>query len=131
MFNVRFAVIFLCAALLALTAAPAVTAHATLSKTMYVTVSGPVRLPGVTLNAGTYIFELADPIDAWDIVRVLSRRRDRVYFQGFTRRVERPAGLRPDQVVLLGEAPKGVPPPIMVWYPTDESTGRQFIYRSE
>src|SRR6185295_15105062 len=97
-------------------------------RTMYVSFSGRVQLPGVTLDAGTYVFELADPLDAYDVVRVLSRRRDRVYFQGFTQRVDRPAGLKPNQVVTLGEATLGVPAPILVWYPENESTGRRFIY---
>ena len=30
-------------------------------KLTYVTVSGPVEIPGVALPAGTYIFKLADP----------------------------------------------------------------------
>lgn len=130
MFGHKFVVIMGCVWLLALMVQPAAIAHTNLNRTMYVTFSGQVQLPGVTLDAGTYIFELTDPIDAWDIVRVLSRRRDRVYFQGFTHRVERPASLRRDQVVTLGEAPKGVPPLITVWYPRDESTGRQFIYHT-
>ena len=33
-----------------------------------------------------------------------------------------------DQAVTFGEAAKGVPPPIKVWYPQDESLGRGFIY---
>jgi hypothetical protein len=128
MFELELAMTIGCAVLMALTVQPAAIAHVTLNRTMYVTFSGRVQLPGVTLDAGTYVFELADPIDAWDVVRVLSRRRDRVYFQGFTQRVERPAGLRRNQVVALGEAAKGIPAPILIWYPEGESTGRQFIY---
>ena len=130
MFDLRLVLALGFVAAIALVAQPAAIAHENLNKTMYVTFSGKVQLPGVTLDGGTYIFELADPTSAWDIVRVMSRRRDHVYFQGFTQRIERPAGLRRDQVVSFGEAPKGVPPPIAVWYPRDESTGRQFIYRT-
>ena len=49
------------------------------SRTQYLTFTRPVALPGVTLKSGTYIFELADPDAAPDVVRVLSRdRKDRV-----------------------------------------------------
>ena len=92
------------------------------------TFSGPVALPGVTLGTGTYVFELADPDVGWDIVRVRSEDRSRVYFMGFTYRIERPAGLRADRPVSFGEAPAGLATPITAWYPEGESTGHQFIY---
>ena len=40
---------------------------------MYFTFSGPVQLPGVILAAGTYEFEIANPLTSGDIVRVRSR----------------------------------------------------------
>lgn len=98
------------------------------SRTTYLTFSGPVALPGVTLGAGAYIFELADSSVSRDIVRVQSRDRSRVYWMGFTRLTQRPAGLRADRLVTLGETRKGTPPPITAWYPFGESTGNQFIY---
>ena len=42
------------------TAAP--TSAMTYDKLTYLTFSGPVRIPGVTLNAGTYSFRLANQI---------------------------------------------------------------------
>ncbi len=93
------------------------------------TFSGPVALPGVTLRAGTYIFELADPTLRGEIVRVLSGDRSRVYLTAFTMRTERPAGMPADRLVSFGEAPAGVAPPITAWFPDGESTGHQFIYR--
>jgi hypothetical protein len=98
------------------------------SRTTYLTFSGPVALPGVTLGAGAYIFELADSNVSRDIVRVRSRDRSRVYWMGFTRLTQRPAGLRADRLVTLGEVQRGTPPPITAWYPFGESTGNQFIY---
>ena len=60
----------------------------------YLTFSGPVSLPGVTLNRGTYSFEVANPEASADIVRVRNRTTDAVVFLGFTYRVERPKGMR-------------------------------------
>jgi hypothetical protein len=109
--------------------APTLGAHGTIRRTMYLTFSRAVALPGVTLPAGSYTFELADPIGAPDVVRVLSRRDDKVYFQGFTMRVSRPAGSRDLTPVAFGEAPAGEPLPIRVWYPADEQGGREFFWR--
>ena len=103
-------------------------AGSTVNKTMRVTFSQPVGLPGVGLAAGTYIFELPDPDRAWDVVQVLSQDRAHVYFMGFTRIVARPSSVRRDQVVSLGETAAGAPTPITAWYPANESIGRQFIY---
>lgn len=100
----------------------------TFARTNYITFSKPVRLPGVVLGSGTYIFELPDPVGAWDVVSVLSRDRQRVYYTGLTRPVVRPHGMRPDQVVSLGEAPADAATPIRVWWPMGERTGREFNY---
>lgn len=61
-------------------------------RTPYLTFSQPVQLPGVALAAGTYVFELADPIAAHNVVRVFGRDRRTAYFMGFTNAVERPRG---------------------------------------
>jgi hypothetical protein len=94
----------------------------------YVKFNRPVALPGVALGAGTYIFELPDPIDAWSVVRVTSQDRRRVYLTAFTHVVERPKGMSPDQIISFGESHASQPQPIRVWWPTGESTGREFIY---
>ena len=94
----------------------------------YVTFSGPVRLPGVTLGAGTYVFEEANLMSS-DIILVRNKATYQVCFLGFTRRIDRPAGLRTDQSVVLGEAEKGVAPPILAWYPLGESSGHEFIHK--
>jgi len=99
-----------------------------LEKTMYLTFSGPVRLPGVTLAAGTYEFEIANPLTSGDIVRVRSRDHRQSFFQGFTTPVRKPARMKEDAAVSLGESVKGSPAPIVAWYPSGESTGRQFEY---
>jgi len=100
------------------------------NKTMYLTFNRPVSLPGVMLGSGTYIFEVPDPIDAADVVRVTSRDHSIVYLTAFTRAVTRPAGMPHDQLISFGEARPDAPQPIAVWWPQNESTGRQFIYPS-
>jgi hypothetical protein len=111
-------------------AAGAVSAHAwgTASRLTYLTFSGPVALPGVTLDAGTYAFELLDPSNSGNIVSVRDRNRARSFYLGMTQVVPRPAGMDEHSTVALGEAPRGEPKPIVAWYPPDAAHGLQFIY---
>src|SRR4051812_46433273 len=97
-------------------------------RTTYLTFDRAVRLPGVELGAGTYVFEMLDSMSPAGVVRVLSRDRRRSYYLGFTNAAQRPRGLRLDASVSFGESAAGVAPPITAWYPIGESNGREFIY---
>jgi hypothetical protein len=48
----------------------------------------------------------------------------------FTKRVERPPGLRADRQVLFNEVRPGVMPTVKAWFPIGESVGHEFIYPS-
>jgi hypothetical protein len=97
------------------------------SQRVELTFSKPVALPGVSLAAGTYVFERAAPNGAIEVVRVSSQDRRFVYYMGFTELVERPGRNAP--AITFGEAVKGAPLPIKEWFPTFESTGHRFLYR--
>jgi hypothetical protein len=96
-------------------------------RTTYFTFNRAVEIPGMSLPAGTYVFELADP-NTLNLVRILSRDRHRVYLTAFTKFVARPNTGNMDSALAFGESSAGKPPAIKVWYPQDETTGRQFIY---
>jgi hypothetical protein len=104
-------------------------ATGTVNRTTYLTFSGDVALPGVKLAAGTYIFELPEPMTSPSLVRVLSKDRKTTHLLAFTHFVNRPSGSNRNKPVSLGEARRGEAVPIAAWYPTDESMGREFIYR--
>jgi len=95
--------------------------------TNYLTFSAPVALPGVTLSAGTYIFERAVSTNP-DVVVVRNAERSQVFYLGSTMRASRPNGLRRDLYITFGEAARGTPPPITAWYPIGEETGHAFVY---
>jgi hypothetical protein len=97
------------------------------SRTQYLTFTRPVALPGVTLKSGTYIFELADPDAAPDVVRVLSRDRKTVLLTAFTMSIDRPASVPLSQYVSLREVAPDRAMPITVWW-SDPRSGRQFVY---
>ena len=97
------------------------------NRTTQLTFSKPFSLPGVTLGAGTYIFERAAPQSAIEVVRVSSRDRRFVYYMGFTELVDKPRGAT--SPVTIGEAPAGSAIPVREWYPTGTNTGHRFLYR--
>jgi hypothetical protein len=92
-----------------------------------ITFSGAVRLPGVTLPAGTYRFEVPDVAMSSGIVSVSSHDGRKVYLTQFTRLVDRPKG--GDSLnVMLGESAPGTAPQVKAWFPIGGRSGRQFIY---
>jgi hypothetical protein len=97
------------------------------NRTTYFTFTHAVQIPGASLPAGTYVFELATP-NAPDVVRVRNKEYTKVYLTAFTRLVERPHSKKLDATIVFSENAAGTPRAIKVWYPEDESTGRQFIY---
>jgi hypothetical protein len=114
-----------CAVLLSVAAAGA----GTLSNHRNVlTFSGPVTLPGVSLTAGSYIFEVMDPNASTDVVVVMNRDHTHMFYMGLTQRIERPAGFPRDRLVAFGESARGIPTPITAWYPLGESRGYEFLY---
>ena len=114
-------------ALVGLVAAAPGDAGVDTNRTTQLTFSKPFSLPGVTLVAGTYIFERAAPLSAIEIVRVSSRDRRFVYFMGYTELVEKPRDTT--SPITFGEAPAGSPVLVREWYPGGTSTGHRFRYR--
>jgi len=106
-----------------------VTTLAASSRLEYLTFSGPVSLPGVTLHAATYSFEVVDYRSSGNVVNVRDRSTRQSVFLGITQRVERPASARKGASVVFGESPRGIPQPIVAWYPSGHSVGYQFVYR--
>ena len=104
----------------------AASAHAWTSDINYLTFSGPVALPGVTLPAGTYTFRTPSDSDR-NVVQVMNRAQTKSYYMGITRAVSRPrAGT--EMLVTIGEAPARQAPPIQAWFPLGDFQGHGFIY---
>ena len=91
------------------------------------TFSKAVMLPGITLTAGTYVFESGPGGTNPNIVRVMSQNRQKLFYLGFTNPVVRPRGHEPS-VLTFGEAANGAPP-ILAWYPVGSNQGHAFLYR--
>jgi hypothetical protein len=64
------------------------------------------------MPAGIYRFE-SGPYGL-NIVRVFSKDREKLFYQGFTTALVHPVGHR---VATFGEAATGTPKPMLAWYP--------------
>ena len=104
----------------------AASAHALTTDINYVTFSGPIALPGVTLPAGTYAFRTPSDFDR-NIVQVMNRGETKSYYMGITRPVSRPRG-GTQLLVTVGEAPARQAPPIQAWFPVGQVAGHAFIW---
>jgi len=114
------------AAILAGCLAPA--AHADeWTKLTYFTFSAPVELPGMSLPAGTYRFELADPDDSRRVVRVSEKDGSKVHgtFLSIPNQMLEPAA---KPLVMFKETPAGAPEAVKAWFYPGETTGYEFVY---
>jgi hypothetical protein len=114
--------------LLGVLATSAHTQASDFNRTTHFTFSGVVRLPSVTLPAGTYTFQIANPGTTADVVLVTSRDRSKVYALQITRLAYRPKSRDLKPAITFGETPAGTPPTVKAWYPAGQTAGREFIY---
>ena len=93
----------------------------------YFTFNAPVRVHGVLLPPGVYVFEIANPESDSNVTRVMDRKRSKTYVNGLTRVVTRPAAGRLDAAIIFGETVTSAPRHVSGWYPEGETTGREFL----
>jgi hypothetical protein len=99
-----------------------------IAHTNYMTFSGPFSLPGVSLPAGTYVFETPLAPSSADVVRVTSRDGRHVYLMAFTRTVTRAGRVTSSPQIQFGEVSGGSPAPVKIWYPAGQLIGHEFLY---
>jgi hypothetical protein len=90
------------------------------------TFSNAVELPGMRLDAGTYVFRLADtPLR--NVIQVLSEDEMNVLGQWLYVPAERQE-VTGDTVVTFRETAANTTPAVQFWYYPGEKTGKEFIY---
>lgn len=97
------------------------------NKKTFLTFSGPVQVPGVTLPAGTYTFKLADLTGDRHVVQIFDKAEKKIYTTLLAipdQRLE-PSG---KPVVLFAERPAGAPLAIKAWFYPGETIGNEFVY---
>lgn len=114
-------------ATLALTAATATAQSSPSDRTTFVTFSGPVSVPGMTLPAGTYTFRIMDSMTDRHIVQIFDRDQMKLFTTLLAVPAERnePSG---DSVITFKEAPVNMPPAVHYWYYAGEKAGNELVY---
>lgn len=118
-------------ALVGLLNAPAVDAQDfNPNKKTYFTFSAPVEVPGATLQAGKYLFQLADLQGNRHVVQIFNEDGSTLIVTTLTipeQRLE-PTG---DPVVKFIETPAGTAAAIRSWFYPGDTIGDEFIYPKE
>jgi len=115
-----------------LTAATSASAQdSNINQRTFLTFSGPVQMPGVTLPAGKYVFRLADT-SLHNVMQVFDGEEKQIIGQWFfipkNRTSQEANAANGKPVVMFREMPEGMTPAIQYYfYPTD-LTGKEFIY---
>jgi len=97
------------------------------NKLTYLTFSGPVQIPGATLPAGTYAFEIANPDTTRHVIRVSEKDSGKhigLFMTIPNDRLDPPN----DNLVMFAERPAGAPQAIQVWYYPGDRIGEEFVY---
>lgn len=96
-------------------------------KKMILTFSGPVQIPGVTLDAGTYVVKRADPGGNPDVVRFFNADETHIYGTFIAIPDERMEA-KGKPVVIFAETRGNAPPPIKRWWYPGDLTGEELVY---
>ena len=97
------------------------------TKQTFLTFSGPVQVPGMTLPAGTYMFKLADPESGRRAIQIWDEKGTKLFTTLLTIPDEQPEP-KDDPVVLFSERPSGAAPAVKSWFYPAERSGYEFIY---
>jgi hypothetical protein len=92
----------------------------------FLTFSGAVEMPGVTLEPGTYVFKLADT-PSRNVVQVWDKDEKNMMGHWTFVQAERPQ-VTEDTVVMFKETREGAMPAVQFWYFPGEKVGKEFIY---
>src|SRR5687767_9450802 len=85
------------------------------NKLAYMTFSGPVQIPGVTLPAGTYMFKLADPSGNRRAIQIWDKEGTKLYTTLLTIPDPQfePKG---EPTVMFAERPSSEPQAVKSWF---------------
>jgi hypothetical protein len=92
-----------------------------------ITFSEPIQIPGQVLPAGRYVFRLADPDSAQNIVQIFNSDRTAVYATLATITTQRQQRTD-DTAVTLAEQGPGKPDALLKWFYPGRKVGNEFVY---
>ncbi len=97
------------------------------NKKTQLTFSGPVQVPGKTLQAGTYTFRVMDLLADRHVLQILDKdEKDLITtVMAVTQSHLEPAE---NNVVMFSERPAGSAPAVKIWYYPGDTTGHELVY---
>lgn len=93
------------------------------------TFSQPVHVPGRTLPAGTYLFQMVDGSDR-EIVRIWAEDRTTLFATIFTVPCQRPAR-NTDAAITLADRGATQPEAIVAWFYAGNTQGHEILYTKQ
>jgi len=90
------------------------------------TLSAPIELPGMRLEAGTYVWKLADTASR-NVIQVFTQDEKEILGQWLFIPAER-REVTGETVVTFRETSAGSTPAVQYWFYPGESVGKEFIY---
>jgi hypothetical protein len=99
----------------------------TVNQTTKITFSKPIRLPGVTLPAGTYTFLHPTPNEDFHVVQVMDDKQAKSYGFFLTIPNDRLTPTK-ETVITFRETPVGYLDTIRAWFYPGEKSGDEFVY---
>jgi hypothetical protein len=97
------------------------------NKKTFLTFSGPVQIPGTTLPAGTYVFQLADLESNRHVVQIFGKE-DGKLIATFLTIPDTKLTPSSNPIVMFEERPRGMPQAIKAWWYPGDTTGDEFVY---
>jgi hypothetical protein len=99
----------------------------TFNKKTKLTFSQPIRVPGTTLAAGSYVFKLVDSQSSRNIIQIMNTRENRLYATVLAIPDYR---LNPSShtIMTFGEVGSGCAPAVKSWFYPGDNTGNRFVY---
>jgi hypothetical protein len=97
------------------------------NKRTELTVHEAIQVPGAVLEPGKYVMKIHDIGASRNVVQISNESEDRVVAMMLTIAHERQRATSQTEF-RFGEAPKGEPLPLRVWFYPGDLTGREFLY---
>jgi hypothetical protein len=113
-------------AAVAVTAAPALTRAADLDNQTTLTFAAPIEVPGMTLQPGAYVFEIAAGQGGRQTVRIHSSDRSKLIttVEAVTMKRDGPSDVVQYRPTILGSAPTA----LKGWFKAGSTSGYQLVY---
>jgi hypothetical protein len=97
------------------------------SQATKITFSKPIRLPGVTLPAGTYTFLHPNPLEDFHLIQVMDEKQTKSFGFFLTIPNERLKAAN-ETVITFRETPVGYLDTVRAWFYPGEKSGDEFVY---